>query len=186
MPSPAGKGDREAVDEVCLSKSVGRMISSPANTRQAGGHSFMPPSGREGDREAVEGASGYKSREKGIAACGYGIAPTKRRRNRGRFMNRSYAKTVDAMPFVTNGNAATPGCRACNAFGIVANEEIARMLWGWTICRESGGRFTSNVSILCKTPIFFPQKPGIKLPPPLTIPARCAFERKQGSAGNAP
>ena len=35
----------------------------------------MPPSGREGDHEVVEGARGYKSRGKDIAAGGYGIRP---------------------------------------------------------------------------------------------------------------
>ena len=40
----------------------GRMISSPTRTRQTDGHSFLPPSGREGDREAGEGASGGKSK----------------------------------------------------------------------------------------------------------------------------
>ena len=35
----------------------------------------MPPSGREGDREAVEGASGHKSRELDTFADGYGIRP---------------------------------------------------------------------------------------------------------------
>ena len=39
----------------------GRMISSPTRRRQTDGHSFLPPSGREGDREAVEGAGGYES-----------------------------------------------------------------------------------------------------------------------------
>ena len=34
---------------------------------------ILPPSGREGDREAVEGARGYKSREQIIVAGGYGI-----------------------------------------------------------------------------------------------------------------
>ena len=37
--------------------------------------SFMPPSGREGDREAGEGARGHKSREYDIIAGGYGIRP---------------------------------------------------------------------------------------------------------------
>ena len=40
MPSPAGKGDREAVDEE---------------------NDLLPPSGREGDREAGEGARWYES-----------------------------------------------------------------------------------------------------------------------------
>ena len=40
MPSPAGKGDREAVDEE---------------------NYLLPPSGREGDHEVVEGAGGYES-----------------------------------------------------------------------------------------------------------------------------
>ena len=53
----------------------GRMISSPTRTRQTDGHSFLPPSGREGDREAVEGASGHKSAEYGIIAGGYEIRP---------------------------------------------------------------------------------------------------------------
>ena len=35
--------------------------------------SFMPPSGREGDREAVEGARGHRSRAKDIATGEYGI-----------------------------------------------------------------------------------------------------------------
>ena len=40
----------------------------------------MPPSGREGDREAVEGARGYRSRTKDIATGGYGIRPYGERR----------------------------------------------------------------------------------------------------------
>ena len=39
MPSPAGKGDREAVDEE---------------------NDLLPPAGREGDHEVVEGAGGYE------------------------------------------------------------------------------------------------------------------------------
>ena len=39
-----------------------------------GGHlKKMPPSGREGDREAVEGARGYNSRENCLVAGGYRI-----------------------------------------------------------------------------------------------------------------
>ena len=36
---------------------------------------ILPPSGREGDREAVEGASGHRSRAKDIVKGGYGIRP---------------------------------------------------------------------------------------------------------------
>ena len=36
---------------------------------------FLPPSGREGDREAVEGAGGHSSRAKVIATGRYGIHP---------------------------------------------------------------------------------------------------------------
>ncbi len=39
----------------------------------AEGRSYLPPSGREGDHEVVEGASGHKSREYGLVAGGYGI-----------------------------------------------------------------------------------------------------------------
>ena len=42
---------------------------------------FTPPSGREGDREAVEGASGYKSKKSCIVASGYAICPYEKRRN---------------------------------------------------------------------------------------------------------
>ena len=35
----------------------------------------MPPSGREGDREAVEGASGSESGEQIIVTSGYEICP---------------------------------------------------------------------------------------------------------------
>ena len=47
----------------------GRMISSPTRTRQTDGHSFLPPSGREGDREAVEGARGYESNDLPFMRC---------------------------------------------------------------------------------------------------------------------
>ena len=33
------------------------------------GHAFMPPSGREGDREAVEGAGGYESNDLPFMRC---------------------------------------------------------------------------------------------------------------------
>ena len=52
MPSPAGKGDREAVDEE---------------------NDLLPPSGREGDHEVVEGARGRKSKAACLIAGGYGI-----------------------------------------------------------------------------------------------------------------
>ena len=35
----------------------------------------MPPSGREGDHEVVEGASGHNSKEYGLVAGGNGIRP---------------------------------------------------------------------------------------------------------------
>ena len=48
------------------------------------GHSFVPPSGREGDREAVEGARGHSSRAKDIATGGYGTHPYREWRSGGR------------------------------------------------------------------------------------------------------
>ena len=48
MPSPAGKGDREAVDEE---------------------NDLLPPSGREGDHEVVEGARGYESNDLPFMRC---------------------------------------------------------------------------------------------------------------------
>ena len=44
---------------------------------------ILPPSGREGDREAGEGARGCKSREKDIIAGGYGIRPYGKRQSDG-------------------------------------------------------------------------------------------------------
>ena len=52
----------------------GRMLSFPTVKRKPAGN-FLPPSGREGDHEVVEGARGHKSAEEGIVAGGYGILP---------------------------------------------------------------------------------------------------------------
>ena len=60
MPSPAGKGDREAVDEE---------------------NDLLPPSGREGDHEVVEGARGRKSKAACLIAGGYEIRPCEKKRN---------------------------------------------------------------------------------------------------------
>ena len=57
-------GDRESVDEACrLKRSGGRMISSPTVRDKSAGI-FLPPSGREGDHEVVEGARGTNSRSR--------------------------------------------------------------------------------------------------------------------------
>ena len=64
MPSPAGKGDREAVDE---------------------DNDLLPPSGREGDHEVVEGARGRKSNAACLIAGGYEIRPYGNKTIQGRF-----------------------------------------------------------------------------------------------------
>ena len=56
----------------------------PYKDRQISGH-FLPPSGREGDREAVEGACGHRSRAKDIATGEYGIRPYGERQSDGHF-----------------------------------------------------------------------------------------------------
>ena len=64
MPSPAGKGDREAVDEE---------------------NDLLPPSGREGDHEVVEGARGRKSKAACLIAGGYEIRSYGNKTIQGRF-----------------------------------------------------------------------------------------------------